>query len=63
MLAVQTVLDVDERPRPRRECRIVAVETEDRVVAFVGRAARGILYARTRTLAPCSCRIREEKPG
>jgi hypothetical protein len=63
MLAVQTVLDVDERPRPRRECRIVAVETEDRVVAFVGRAARGIFYARTRTLALCSRRIREEKPG
>ena len=40
MLAVQTVLDVDETTR---ECRIVAVETEDRVVAFVGRAARGNL--------------------
>ena len=50
-------------PRPRRECRTVAVETEDRVVTFVGRGARGILYARTRTLAPCSCRIRETRIG
>ena len=30
-------------------------------MAFVGRAARGIFYARTRTLAPCSRRIRERK--
>ena len=41
-------------PTPPTECRIVPVETEDRVVAFVGRAARGIFYARTRNKSSAS---------